>query len=97
MLKNSGNPYKQFSPNAEDATAVLNWVNNLSISQIKPLSLQMALKFIGSIYQDRKKNTNNASTPLHIYCYDFFISNYGLKKLAEDKLKKVIIFSHCLK
>lgn len=82
---------RQFSVNGEDANNVLNFVNNLKLSNIKPLSLTNVLKFLCSVYQERKKSNNSATAmPLHVYCYEFFISNYGLKKIAEDKLKKVI-------
>jgi len=81
---------KIYSVNAEDANAILSLVNTLQISQIRPLSLQTVLKFVCLIYQEKKKNGPSAQAPLHVYCYDFFISQYGLKKIAEDKLKKVI-------
>jgi len=84
------NNYKGFfSVNTEDANAILFTVNSLQAPQIRPLSIQMVLKFICTVYQERSKAGSNSQTPLHIYCYDFFISQYGLKKIADDKLKKV--------
>ena len=91
MLKTSNN--RIYSINTDDANAVLIWVNSLQKSQIRPISIQTVFKFICSIYQERKKNILNSQAPLHVYCYDFFISQYGLKKIADDKLKKVEISS----
>ena len=78
-----------YSVNSDDANSVLQVVNSLQISEIRPLSLMTVLKFICTIYQERRKTGSNSQAPLHIFCYDFFISQYGLKKLAEDKLRKV--------
>lgn len=76
--------------NTEDANSILAAVNVLPLSQVRPLSLQTLLKFISSVYQERRKpGAAGSQTPLHVYSYDFFISQYGLKKIADEKLRKV--------
>ncbi len=75
--------------NSEDANSVMNYVNSLEPHQIRPLSMQNILKLICTIYQEKKKNGANSTIPLHIYLYDFFFSQVGLKKITEDKMKRV--------
>lgn len=83
------NMNRVYGINTDDANLVINYVNKLQVDQIRPLSIQNILKFICMLYQEKKKIGANSTTPLHIYLYDFFFSQVGLKKITEDKMKKV--------
>ncbi|EAR84985.2 hypothetical protein TTHERM_00585430 (macronuclear) [Tetrahymena thermophila SB210] len=43
-------------------------------------------KYITNIYNEKQKNELSRSDPLHVVCYDYFLSSFGLKKVAETKI-----------
>lgn len=43
-------------------------------------------KYISLIYNERMKNETNRNDPFHVCCYEFFMSHFGLKKVAESKI-----------
>lgn len=57
------------------------------------LALNLLLKFMSKIYQEKiKQDKNQIHVPLHVNCYEFLLNRYGLKHVVDQNLKKVLIF-----
>jgi len=83
---------RNFSVNADAANSLLNKIiENEGSKKIRNyVSKNNILKMIGTIYSEKLTNSqNNINNPLHILIYDLFLNKYGLKKIAESKLKQV--------
>lgn len=57
------------------------------------LALNLLLKFMSKIYQEKiKQDKNQIHVPLHVNCYEFLLNRYGLKHVVDQNLKKVFNF-----
>ena len=55
-----------------------------------PLVLNLLLKFMSKIYQEKiRQDKSQIHVPLHVNCYEFLLSRYGLKHVVDQNLKKV--------
>ena len=91
---------RNFSVNADAANSLLIKIieSEGSKKTRNHVTKNNILKMIGTIYSEKLTNSqNNINNPLHILIYDLFLNKYGLKKIAESKLKQVRIKKACKK
>ena len=85
---------RNFSVNAEAANYLLSKLleNEKKKNLRNSMTKNNILKMIASIYSEKLLNSlNNLNNPLHVLIYDIFLNKYGLKKIAENKFKQVIL------
>lgn len=46
-------------------------------------------KYIGLIYSERIRLEQSRNEPFHVNCYNFFMSHFGLKAVAESKIAQL--------
>ncbi|KAL4504382.1 hypothetical protein ABPG72_009828 [Tetrahymena utriculariae] len=93
------------SPNSDSAAIFFNkfalkiMVKEVSKADKKTVIMkqQNVLRHLQSIYQDKIKtiknseeDTNGGSRTLNVVTYDYFLNQFGFKKLAETKLKQFL-------
>ncbi|KAL4456255.1 hypothetical protein ABPG74_014216 [Tetrahymena malaccensis] len=93
------------SPNSDSAAIFFNkfalkiMVKEISKADKKTVIMkqQNVLRHLQSIYQDKIKSvknseedTNGGSRTLNVVTYDYFLNQFGFKKLAETKLKQFL-------
>ncbi|EAS01476.2 hypothetical protein TTHERM_00151900 (macronuclear) [Tetrahymena thermophila SB210] len=79
-----------FSPNQEQSQKLVNSIYQQRDKIKKPeLPMNTIIKFLSGVYQELVKNENSNRIPLHTCCYDLILQKYGLKTVAENKLKQI--------
>ncbi|KAL4512175.1 hypothetical protein ABPG72_005177 [Tetrahymena utriculariae] len=80
-----------YSQNTNQATNILENIlkkRNSIKSAVVPLA--SIKKFFTLVYQEILKNEQAFRIPLHVSCYDILIQKHGLKRVAEDKLARIM-------
>ncbi|KAL4475018.1 hypothetical protein ABPG74_001714 [Tetrahymena malaccensis] len=80
-----------YSQNTNQATSILENIlkkrNSIKSAVVPLASIQ---KFFTVVYQEILKNEQSFRIPLHVSCYDILIQKHGLKRVAEDKLARIM-------
>ncbi|EAR86411.1 hypothetical protein TTHERM_00030500 (macronuclear) [Tetrahymena thermophila SB210] len=80
-----------YSQNTNQATNILENIlkkrNSIKSAVVPLASIQ---KFFTVVYQEILKNEQAFRIPLHVSCYDILIQKHGLKRVAEDKLARIM-------
>ncbi|KAL4485386.1 hypothetical protein ABPG72_008254 [Tetrahymena utriculariae] len=76
------------SANLNSSLALYNKImRRIQKSQAKmTMTKKNVCKYITNIYNEKQKNELTRNDPLHVVCYDYFVSSFGLKKVAETKI-----------
>ena len=87
--KKATNIFSVFGEEANDVISDFKKAN--SVFTLKPTTRVNVLKFISRVIETAKKKEKiNTAIPLNLVCFEFLISKYGLKKIAEIKLRQVL-------
>ncbi|KAL4461044.1 hypothetical protein ABPG74_016516 [Tetrahymena malaccensis] len=90
MLNSKTLQKRFFSPNQEQSFKLVNQIYQQREKIKKPeLPMNTIIKFLSSVYQELVKNENSFRIPLYTQCYDIILQKYGLKTVAENKLKQI--------
>ncbi|KAL4506969.1 hypothetical protein ABPG72_001390 [Tetrahymena utriculariae] len=85
-----------FSPNQEQSFKLVTSIYQSREKIKKPeLPMNTIIKFLSGVYQELIKNENSFRIPLYTQCYDIILQKYGLKTVAENKLKQIFKSLYC--